>query len=156
MLWDVPCSWFYRSPISWPQTIQVVASYLHNALLTYFTFSFSWFAICAQSIDLQLTETSGLQKIQVSWDLTQTDCKYVQNITTFTVSANFNQLLIGLGFNWSESDGERVMIVVERNNPKHMFTFNPSWFLAYIQNIRKKAGQLSKVLFVLDVTQTNL
>ena len=101
-------------------------------------------------------ETSELQKTQVSWDLTQTDCKYVQNITMFTVSANFNQLLIGLGFNRSESDGERVMIVVERNNSKHIFTFNPSWFLAYVQNIRKKAGELSKVLFVLDVTQTNL
>ena len=58
------------------------------------------------------TETSGLQKTLVSWDLTQTDCKcihvYVQSITMFTLSANFNQLLVGLGFNRSEGDGEHV------------------------------------------------
>ena len=53
MFRNVPrCSMFatLRPPTSWPQIIQVVASYLHNALLAYFTFSFSWFAISAQSI----------------------------------------------------------------------------------------------------------
>ena len=44
--------------------------------------------------------------------LTQTDCKYVQIITMFTPSANFNQLLAGLGFSQSESDEE----VVKWNN----------------------------------------
>ena len=44
-MFHVPCSWFYRPPISWPQTIQVVASYLHKALLTYILLS--------GSVDLQ-------------------------------------------------------------------------------------------------------
>ena len=39
-------------------------------------------------------ETKWFQKMQVSWDLTQTNCKYVQIITMFTPSANFDQLLV--------------------------------------------------------------
>ena len=45
-MFHIPCSWFYRPPILWPQTIQVVASYLHNTLLAYFN-------LLSVSVDLQ-------------------------------------------------------------------------------------------------------
>ena len=106
MFRDVPCSWFSRPPISWPEIIQVVASFLHNAILAYFTFSFRWFSISAYKALASIPNNmSGLRKAQVSWDLTHTDYKYVQIITMFTPSANFNQSIAG-----------RDEDCVERNN----------------------------------------